>query len=188
MRRGAMPRATKTAPAEPKAAEVEATTQDTVEERDSGPAEERVAEEVPAEAPAAVPDGVIGAPEQCPHGVDSGCPLCELDAASAPAQAVEDEPEPEAEPLGLSLPDLLSDEEWDALAAEYGDADLPLAEGEEVMGQRTDDDGDLIVVTSFGRKLAISPDGWMSVLTGTPLTIEAQAVPKPPRKSWKDPR
>lgn len=125
----------------------------------------------------------------CPHGAGADCPLCALDSMDAtPAPADEVLPEPAVEPEPEPSVVTLTDDEWDRLAAEYGDADLPLADGEEVVGQRLDDDGDLVVVTSFGRKLGISPDGWIVVLMGPPLDREAASVPKPPRKSWKDPR
>lgn len=70
--------------------------------------------------------------------------------------------------------------------------DIPLDEGEEVISQTVRiEDGEtpvLYLTTTAGRKVGIDPDGWMSVATGPELDVILPPVPKPPRKSWKEPR
>ena len=46
---------------------------------------------------------------------------------------------------------------------------MVLAPDEVVLAERVDDEGDRIVVTSAGRKLAVAPDGKVTVLVGPPL-------------------
>lgn len=147
----------------------------------------------PAADAATTEDAPRGAPEAeprtCPHGaVSTDCPLCALDAGlPQPEPPVAAEPAAD-EPVD-DVPADLDDEAWaEALAAAPDEADLPLDEGEEITAERTDESGDLIVVTSFGRKIGISPDGWIAVLMGPDLAARVPSVPKPPRSSWKDPR
>lgn len=160
---------------------------------DAGVAPADVPQGIVAEDPTPEPDAQPSTePAACPHGASAAdCPLCALDADRPAA-----EPEPEPAPAEEAVDDApasddgaLTDEEWDALVAEApAEADLPLDEGEEITAERLDEDGVLIVVTSFGRKIGISPDGFLSVLTGPDIAVRVPPVPKPPRSSWKDPR
>jgi hypothetical protein len=51
-----------------------------------------------------------------------------------------------------------------------------LEDGETVMGQRLDEDGVLFVVTTFGRKVGIGPDGSFSILNGPDFPARPEEV------------
>ena len=61
--------------------------------------------------------------------------------------------------------------------AEEGGTELGLSPGEEFISQRLRDDAVLVVVTNFGRKIEIDPDGHMTVVTGPPLDVIVPAQP-----------
>lgn len=92
----------------------------------------------------------------------------------AEAEPVVSEPEPEPE---VDAPVAVSHD---------GGVELPLAEGEVIVAQSLHDDADLYVVTNFGRKVRIDPDGNIEVVTGPPFAQEVPAIPKPPRATWHE--
>lgn len=152
--------------------------------------------------------------QPCPHGVaPESCSFCQMDGPTTPPTEPEaSEPtEPEAiEPTDQPSADAPVTGEGESAATEaeqeepadepqvavvdkvifeFGDGrELPLDQGEEIIAERVDEGGDLIVVTNFGRKVGISPDGDLTVLTGPALGIAVPATPTPGRKSWKEPR
>lgn len=67
----------------------------------------------------------------------------------------------------------------DAAEAEEAGVEVGLSPGEEYISERLRDDAVLVVVTNFGRKIEIDPDGNMTVVTGPPLDVIIPAEPVP---------
>jgi hypothetical protein len=146
----------------------------------------------------------IPAPEMTPDPADEA-PASPADEADVVAQVSVEDPAavPGDDPQATETGELPADGPEDAPAPESGPEaadggqDIPLDPGEVILATaiRWEPDGGLpeavpvtFVVTSAGRKIGIDPDGWMAVTTGPPLDVVAGMVPKPPRRSWKDPR
>ena len=80
--------------------------------------------------------------------------------ATQPADAVEDT---DAESEEAMAPD------------DEGGSEFGLDEGEFVIAQRTRDDAVVVAATNLGRKIEITPEGQVTVVTGPPL--KSQTVP-----------
>jgi hypothetical protein len=112
--------------------------------------EEVVAAEEPEETVAVPSDSeeIAEEPEVVAEEPVEETPNAEDDPAEP--EAVEDAGAPEAEETGT---------------------EVGLSPGEEFISERLRDDAVLVVVTNFGRKIEISPDGVMTVVTGPPLDV-----------------
>jgi hypothetical protein len=143
-----------------------------------------------AEAEAAPESEEPAAPEAEPQGEVDGAADAEADPASDDAEPQGDAAEadgeaPETGADGASEDSATEPEEDE----DQGDGlEFPFDEGEEVLAERVDDDNVLWFVTSHGRKVGISEDGWASVVTGPDIDVVVPPAPKPGRKSWKERR
>lgn len=97
------------------------------------------------------------------------------------AETSEPEPEfPEPEPEEPENPEPEAEEpENPAPEAEEEGDEIGLNPGEEIVSQRTRDDAVVVAVTNFGRKLEITPEGSVTVVTGPPLTTILPLTPQP---------
>jgi hypothetical protein len=102
----------------------------------------------------------------------------EVPAEEAP---VEDAPvEEEFVPLPEGEPEVVPEVDPAAVLAEpteVGGVEIGLNPGEEVISQRARDDAVVVAVTNFGRKLEITPEGEVTVVTGAPLDVVMPAEP-----------
>lgn len=154
----------------------------------------RAAKPAPVE-PAPAPAVQEPEPDRlCPHGAPAAaCPLCALDAMTPVEPVSPDESEAAVDgfPLPVSTDGPVDDETWARLDAEFSSrpsAEFPFDSGETVLSQRVDADAPITyIVTTFGRKVGISQDGWISVLIGPDIDLVVPPVPKPPQMTWKGP-
>jgi hypothetical protein len=120
--------------------------------------------------PEAVEDEVVEQPEET-LAVPSDSDVPEADP-EVPADADPAEEVPNAE-------EVPADPEADAPEAEEEGVEVGFSPGEEVISERLRDDAVLVVVTNFGRKVEIDPDGTKRVITGPPLEVVIPAEPVP---------